>query len=156
MRASLPSRSPLPGPSARAAACVTPGSSRRRRPGIRRRPARDAAAHSRRHPRRRGAPPSRQLLGSARNGVEAVQRAVRHCLDAVLMDIRMPGMDGVAVAALLRRRLPRCEGVVASPTAGIPPAPRIAGKDAVKHVIPAHSIRTWRRCSPRHLIRKFG
>jgi DNA-binding NarL/FixJ family response regulator len=37
-----------------------------------------------------------EVVGEASDGDEAVQLARRHCPDAVLMDIRMPGTDGLA------------------------------------------------------------
>ncbi|MCP1673331.1 two-component system response regulator AlgR [Natronocella acetinitrilica] len=40
-----------------------------------------------------------QVVGGARNGEEAVALAERHRPDVVLMDIRMPGMDGLAAAS---------------------------------------------------------
>jgi CheY-like chemotaxis protein len=39
----------------------------------------------------------------ARSGAEGVRIAVEQCSDLVLLDIRMPGMDGYDVAARLRR-----------------------------------------------------
>jgi len=39
--------------------------------------------------------PDTEVLGVAENGEEAVAAAVRHRPDVVLMDLRMPGVDGV-------------------------------------------------------------
>jgi DNA-binding NarL/FixJ family response regulator len=47
-----------------------------------------------------------EVVGSAANGKEAVERAVALGPDVVLMDVRMPEMDGVAAVAVLRRRAP--------------------------------------------------
>ncbi|MEX0168269.1 response regulator transcription factor [Streptomyces sp. LMG1-1-1.1] len=59
-----------------------------------------------------GIQPGIDVVGSARDGAEAVEEAERCRPDVVLMDIRMPGTDGVAATALLRRRLPGCRIVM--------------------------------------------
>lgn len=46
-----------------------------------------------------GAQPDISVLGSAGDGVEAVTEVVRLRPDVVLMDVRMPGLDGVAACA---------------------------------------------------------
>ena len=47
-----------------------------------------------------------ELVGSASDGEEAVSLAAEHEPDVVLMDLRMPRMDGIAATAVLRDRLP--------------------------------------------------
>ncbi len=47
-----------------------------------------------------------QIVGSASDGSEALQLAEAHRPDVVLMDLRMPGMDGITATAQLRERLP--------------------------------------------------
>jgi DNA-binding NarL/FixJ family response regulator len=44
------------------------------------------------------------VVGEARDGAEAVARVQQARPDVVLMDIRMPGMDGLAAIAALRER----------------------------------------------------
>src|SRR6266487_4065490 len=44
-----------------------------------------------------------ELVGEVDDGVRAVAAVREHRPDVVLMDIRMPGMDGIAATAALRR-----------------------------------------------------
>jgi DNA-binding NarL/FixJ family response regulator len=47
-----------------------------------------------------------QVVGTASDGAEAVRLAEAHHPDVVLMDLRMPGVDGIAATADLRGRMP--------------------------------------------------
>lgn len=59
------------------------------------------------------------VVGSARNGKEAVRLALELQPDAVLMDLEMPVLDGFHATRLLGRLVPGCRVVVltASPAA---------------------------------------
>ncbi|MEF3302586.1 response regulator transcription factor [Paenibacillus sp. GYB003] len=54
------------------------------------------------------------LAGKARNGVEAYERIVRDPPDIVVSDIRMPGMDGLQLAARLHETHPAIKMIVLS------------------------------------------
>ena len=62
-----------------------------------------------------GIQPGIDVVGMACDGREAALRAVELRADVVLMDVRMPGVDGVAAAALLRRDLPGCRVLMLTP-----------------------------------------
>src|SRR5436190_20694105 len=47
-----------------------------------------------------------EVVATACDGAEAVRLAEEHRPDVILMDLRMPGTDGIAATADLRERLP--------------------------------------------------
>lgn len=53
-----------------------------------------------------------EVVGTAGDGREAVEVALRTGPDVVLMDVRMPVMDGVEAVAVLRAELPACRVVM--------------------------------------------
>src|SRR4051794_36773592 len=53
--------------------------------------------------------PGVAVVGTAANGQEALEQAEALKPDVILMDIRMPVMDGVAATAEVHRRLPGCK-----------------------------------------------
>ena len=46
------------------------------------------------------------IVAEARNGAEAVDTLRRHRIDVVLMDVRMPGVDGLTAAAQIQQLAP--------------------------------------------------
>jgi len=58
-----------------------------------------------------------EVVGFAANGAEAVERALDQRPDVVLMDIRMPLMDGLAATREIRQRLPRVRVLILSSSA---------------------------------------
>jgi DNA-binding NarL/FixJ family response regulator len=49
-----------------------------------------------------------EIVGSASNGEEALEKALVHTPDVILMDVRMPGMGGVQATRQLLQQLPTC------------------------------------------------
>ncbi len=56
--------------------------------------------------------PDFQVVGEATNGRQAVEQAAQLVPDVVLMDLRMPELDGVAATTELRRRQPKIQVLV--------------------------------------------
>ena len=58
--------------------------------------------------------PQDEIVGEAGDGEEAIQVATKVKPDVILLDIRMPGLDGMEVAKILRPVLPDTRLVVVS------------------------------------------
>jgi DNA-binding NarL/FixJ family response regulator len=56
--------------------------------------------------------PGIAVVGTAGDGREAVDQAIALAPDVVLMDVRMPTMDGIDALAVLRQRVPACRVVM--------------------------------------------
>jgi DNA-binding NarL/FixJ family response regulator len=50
--------------------------------------------------------PDLTVVGEAADGLEAVEAAAEHRPDVILLDVRMPGLDGVSAAGRIRAALP--------------------------------------------------
>jgi NarL family two-component system response regulator LiaR len=53
--------------------------------------------------------PDLEMVAEAESGEEAVTRAALHQPDVILMDLVMPGMDGVATTRAIRQRYPNIQ-----------------------------------------------
>jgi two-component system response regulator DesR len=53
-----------------------------------------------------------EVVAEVSRGDEAVAAAVENQVDVALLDIEMPGMDGIAATAVLRRALPSCRVLI--------------------------------------------
>jgi DNA-binding NarL/FixJ family response regulator len=56
--------------------------------------------------------PGISVVGTASDGRDAIDQALALDPDVVLMDVRMPAMDGIEAVAVLGRRAPRCRVVM--------------------------------------------
>lgn len=56
--------------------------------------------------------PDVDVVATARDGRQAIDRALRHVPDVAVVDLHMPEVDGLGVIAELARSLPRCAGVI--------------------------------------------
>jgi DNA-binding NarL/FixJ family response regulator len=55
---------------------------------------------------------SMEVIGEAKSGAEAISRAVSLSPDVVIMDLKMPGMDGITATREMKQRLPRTQVLV--------------------------------------------
>ncbi len=53
-----------------------------------------------------------QVIGTARDGLEALEKTRQLSPDVILMDIRMPGCDGLAATRLIKTERPECKIVM--------------------------------------------
>ena len=53
-----------------------------------------------------------QVIGQAVNGQEAIEKALALNPDVILMDVRMPVLDGILATAQIHRQLPGCRVIM--------------------------------------------
>lgn len=58
--------------------------------------------------------PDIQVVGEAADGIEAIQEALRHQPDLILLDMAMPLMGGLDVTRRLKQDLPQCKVLILS------------------------------------------
>ncbi len=63
-----------------------------------------------------------EIIGTARNGAEAIQKASELNPDLVIMDIVMPEMDGLAALRMLQAKHPEIRVVMLTSVGGTAPA----------------------------------
>ncbi|MFW5943508.1 MAG: response regulator [bacterium] len=56
--------------------------------------------------------PDVAVVGEARDGQEAITKALHHRPDVILMDLVMPEMDGITATKQIREQAPSCQVVV--------------------------------------------
>ncbi len=75
-----------------------------------------------------------ELVGTARNGKEAIRLAQELRPDIVLMDLDMPVMDGFEATREVRRSLPNCEVVVLTASLAVEDAHRARSAGAAAYL----------------------
>jgi two-component system response regulator DesR len=53
-----------------------------------------------------------EVVAQVGRGDEVVDAAITNAVDVALLDVEMPGIDGIAAAALLRERMPSCRSLI--------------------------------------------
>jgi NarL family two-component system response regulator LiaR len=86
--------------------------------------------------------PDLQLVGEASSGEEALEVCERLQPDIVLMDLMMPGMDGITTIRLLRDRFPSIRTIALSSFADENLVPSALGAGAISYLLKNASVDT--------------
>jgi NarL family two-component system response regulator LiaR len=84
--------------------------------------------------------PDLQLVGEASTGEEAFEIFMRLQPDIVLMDLMMPGMDGITAIRLLRERLPSIRTIALSSFADEHLVPAALSAGAISYLLKNASV----------------
>jgi two-component system nitrate/nitrite response regulator NarL len=76
-----------------------------------------------------------KIVGEASNGADAIKLVKEHAPDIVLMDVAMPGMDGLAVTETLRKEAPQTKVLILSMQSSREPVLRIIKAGARGYVL---------------------
>ncbi len=89
-----------------------------------------------------------ELVGEAGSGAEAVKRCAQEGPDVVLMDLVLPGIDGVVATRVIRQRHPQLQVIALTSFHEEDLVPRAAGR---RHRLPAQNRHRRRvgECHPR-------
>jgi two-component system, NarL family, invasion response regulator UvrY len=104
------------------------------------------------------ATPGFERAGEVASGEQAIALAAEHPPDLVLLDVRMPGMDGIETARRLTAACPRCVIVLIS-LDDRPEVPSVAASSGASAYIRKQDLsprtlgRVWSRCGARHSVR---
>jgi DNA-binding NarL/FixJ family response regulator len=82
-----------------------------------------------------------EICGEAENGIEALEKIAHLNPDVVVLDITMPGKDGLAVAAELAQSKPHCKAVVLTMHNSTELASAVQRAGAHGYVIKSHASR---------------
>ena len=87
------------------------------------------------------------------NGAQALQAVERHPVDVVLLDLRMPGMDGMAVLKAIKAQWPEIEVVVITGNPSVDSAKAaiaLGAYDYLAKPVDPDDIRHATKCAMKH------
>jgi DNA-binding NarL/FixJ family response regulator len=85
--------------------------------------------------------PEWQVVGEVSDGLEAVQKAVDLRPDLILLDIGLPGLNGIEVARRVHKVIPECKVLFLSQESSADVAQEALNSGAKGYVVKAHAAR---------------